>query len=72
MLLDAEQRHDGWFKEVIFDVCICGAGPAGITLARALAGKGRRVALMEGGDAMSARPTSISRCSQKNRPTKSC
>jgi len=49
MLLDAEQRHDGWFKEVIFDVCICGAGPAGITLARALAGKGRRVALMEAG-----------------------
>ncbi len=49
MLLDAEQRQDDWFRDVIFDVCICGAGPAGITLAVALAGKGRRVALMEAG-----------------------
>ena len=32
-----------------FDVCVVGAGPAGITLARRLAGQGARVALMEGG-----------------------
>jgi choline dehydrogenase-like flavoprotein len=49
MLLDAEQRQDGWFKDTVFDVCICGAGPAGITLARALAAKGHRIALMEAG-----------------------
>lgn len=33
-----------------FDVCVVGAGPAGITLARALAARGLDVALMEGGD----------------------
>ena len=32
-----------------FDVCVIGAGPAGITLARALAAKGLDVALMEAG-----------------------
>lgn len=32
-----------------FDFCICGAGPAGITLARKLAAKGRSVLLLEGG-----------------------
>ena len=49
MLHNAEQRRDDWFRDVIFDVCICGAGPAGITLARTLASKGRRVAVMEAG-----------------------
>lgn len=33
-----------------YDVCICGAGPAGITVARVLASKGKKVALFEGGD----------------------
>jgi choline dehydrogenase-like flavoprotein len=33
-----------------FDVCVIGAGPAGITLARALARGGYDIALMEGGD----------------------
>jgi choline dehydrogenase-like flavoprotein len=33
----------------IYDVCICGAGPAGITLARALAAEGKTVALLEAG-----------------------
>jgi choline dehydrogenase-like flavoprotein len=33
-----------------YDVCIVGAGPAGITVARILASKGKRVALFEGGD----------------------
>ena len=32
-----------------FDVCVIGAGPAGITLARRLAARGLEVALMEGG-----------------------
>jgi choline dehydrogenase-like flavoprotein len=36
-------------EEYIYDVCICGAGPAGITVARTLAKKGMRVALLEGG-----------------------
>ena len=47
MLLDAEQLEERWFK--VFDVCICGAGPAGITLARQLASKGRQVGLFEAG-----------------------
>ncbi|MDB5996625.1 MAG: Choline dehydrogenase [Pseudomonas sp.] len=33
----------------VYDVCIIGAGPAGITLALRLAGNGRRVLLLEGG-----------------------
>jgi choline dehydrogenase-like flavoprotein len=49
MLIDAEEHQGDWCKNVVFDVCICGAGPAGITLARALASRGRRVALLEAG-----------------------
>ena len=41
--------REGWFKDTLFDVAVCGAGPAGISLARALARKGRRVALLEAG-----------------------
>jgi choline dehydrogenase-like flavoprotein len=33
----------------VYDICIIGAGPAGITLALRLAGKGRHVLLVEGG-----------------------
>jgi choline dehydrogenase-like flavoprotein len=33
-----------------YDMCLCGAGPAGITLARALAKKGKKVAIFEGGN----------------------
>jgi choline dehydrogenase-like flavoprotein len=32
-----------------YDVCLCGAGPAGITIARALAKQGQKVAIFEGG-----------------------
>ena len=32
-----------------YDVCICGSGPAGVTLARTLAAQGKTVALLEGG-----------------------
>jgi choline dehydrogenase-like flavoprotein len=49
VLVDAGQLGENDLRDTVFDVCICGAGPAGITLARALAGKNRRVALMEGG-----------------------
>lgn len=37
-------------KNIIADVCIVGAGPAGITLAMQLASENRRVALLEAGD----------------------
>ena len=32
-----------------YDVCLCGAGPAGITVARALSRVGKKVAIFEGG-----------------------
>jgi choline dehydrogenase-like flavoprotein len=32
-----------------YDICLCGAGPAGITIARVLAKQGRKVAIFEGG-----------------------
>lgn len=50
MLLDAEQRQDDWFRDVVFDVAVCGAGPAGMTLARKLAANGWNVGLFESGD----------------------
>lgn len=37
------------YKHKKYDVCICGAGVAGITLAVELASKGKKVALFEGG-----------------------
>jgi choline dehydrogenase-like flavoprotein len=49
VLIEADEQPADWCKDVVFDVCICGAGPAGVTLARALAAKGRRVALLEAG-----------------------
>jgi hypothetical protein len=48
MILDVGTGERAAF-EAPFDVCVVGAGPAGITLARRLAGQGARVALMEGG-----------------------
>jgi choline dehydrogenase-like flavoprotein len=47
MLLDAKQVASGTTLEG--DVCVIGAGAAGITLSRALAAKGRNVLLLESG-----------------------
>jgi choline dehydrogenase-like flavoprotein len=43
--------NESWSRisEAQYDVCICGTGPAGITTARKLASRGRRVLLIEGG-----------------------
>lgn len=49
MLVDANRLEGHPFSERVFDVCVCGAGVAGITLARELGRKGLTVALMEGG-----------------------
>lgn len=49
LLLDAGTADRAAFARA-FDVCVIGAGPAGITLARTLAANGLTVALMEGGD----------------------
>lgn len=48
MLFDANETGRAAFERM-FDVCVIGAGPAGITLARRLAAQGLDVALMEGG-----------------------
>jgi choline dehydrogenase-like flavoprotein len=49
MRLDTASPEREAFAKV-FDVCVIGAGPAGISLARRLAANGLEVALMEGGD----------------------
>ena len=50
MIFDAEKLEADWFAGRRFDMCVIGTGPAGLSLARRLAGHGLRVALMEGGD----------------------
>lgn len=49
MLADAATAERAAFDRP-FDVCVVGAGPAGITLARTLAARGLDVALMEAGE----------------------
>lgn len=43
--------NEAWPRvaEARYDVCICGAGAAGITIARKLAARGKKVLLLEGG-----------------------
>ena len=49
MILDAESDAAHQAARRHFDVCICGGGPAGITLALRLAEAGLNVALLEAG-----------------------
>ena len=48
MLFDL-QSGVGPFANAAYDVCVCGSGPAGITVARELAAAGQKVALLEAG-----------------------
>lgn len=48
MIFDANTTDRGLFDR-LFDVCVVGTGPAGMSLARKLASHGYHVALMEGG-----------------------
>jgi choline dehydrogenase-like flavoprotein len=57
MITDAEALSDDWFSGRRFDVCIIGAGPAGITLAQRLGRRGVAVGLFEAG-ALEASPES--------------
>jgi len=50
VIFDADKLEADWFAGRHFDVCVIGTGPAGLSLARRLAGHGSSVALMEGGD----------------------
>jgi choline dehydrogenase-like flavoprotein len=49
MLYDFNEAW-GRVSAVPYDMCICGTGPAGITTARKLAARGKRILLLEGGD----------------------
>lgn len=42
--------YDKKLSSEYYDICICGAGAAGVTLAKTLAEKGKKVVLLEGGD----------------------
>lgn len=57
MLTDARQLPDG--HELTADVCIAGAGAAGITLARSLEGTGLKVLLLESGGLAYDEPTQL-------------
>jgi choline dehydrogenase-like flavoprotein len=48
MLIDLNLVSDA-SKLKSYDICVCGSGPAGISVARTLAAKGKTVALLEGG-----------------------
>lgn len=44
------EKFEGTLHSRRYDVCICGAGAAGITLAKYLSAKGKKIVLLEGGD----------------------
>lgn len=48
MLFDL-QKDRAVLSQKVYDVCICGSGPAGITVARELAAAGKKVVLLEAG-----------------------
>jgi choline dehydrogenase-like flavoprotein len=48
MIIDLQQAPNN-FKAKLYDVCVCGSGPAGVTLARIIASSGKSVAILEGG-----------------------
>lgn len=48
MIVDLSEAGSRLATET-FDVCVCGTGPAGITIARKLAASGKSVVLLEGG-----------------------
>jgi len=47
MFIDARSLDDN--TNIESDICIIGSGPAGITVARKLAAKGKKIAILEGG-----------------------
>ena len=49
MLFDANQCDDKCLGDAVFDACIIGSGPAGMSLALKLAEKGWKIGLFEGG-----------------------
>jgi len=55
MIRDLEQATPGEFEQLDYDVCICGAGPAGITLALELAPQYRVLLLEAGGTELTGR-----------------
>ena len=48
MLVDLDQVDSDPFENVLYDVCICGAGPAGLSLALKIS-RSLQVLLLEGG-----------------------
>ncbi len=50
MIFDSNRLDANHFANRRFDVCIAGAGVAGIVAARRLAAEGLRIALLEAGD----------------------
>lgn len=50
MIINAEALEPATLADRVFDVCVVGTGPAGLSVARSLARQGKTVALMEGGD----------------------
>ncbi len=59
MLIDVQKETSG-VGDVFYDACVVGSGFAGLTIARELAAKGKKVALLEaGGDDYSDRSQDI-------------